>query len=165
MTTMGQNPAAQIIVVSDRALTDPGENRAGPVIQLALEAAGCEVASSIVASDADSVAKALRAAVATARVVITIGGTGIRPGDVVSDQTAALGLLELPGIAEEIRRRGAAKTGVALLSRAHAGLVETPEGRVFVLNAPSSRGGARDVAELLAELLPDLLRDLSGRPR
>lgn len=161
---MGTTPA-QIIVVSDRALSDPDENRAGPVIAAALEAAGCDVVTSIVGSDAESVAQALRAAVATARVVITTGGTGIRPGDVVSDQTAALGLLELPGIAEEIRRRGAAKTGVALLSRAHAGLVETPKGRVFVLNAPSSRGGATDVAELLTELLTDLLRDLDGRPR
>ncbi|MEL4504300.1 molybdopterin-binding protein [Luteococcus sp. H138] len=162
---MTSTTPAQIIVVSDRALGDPDENRAGPVIAAALEAAGCEVATSIVASDAESVAEALQAAVASVRVVVTTGGTGIRPGDVVSDQTAALGLVELPGIAEEIRRRGAAKTSVALLSRARAGLVETAEGRVLVLNAPSSRGGAKDVSDLLGELLPDLLRDLDGRPR
>lgn len=156
---------AQVVVVSDRAVNHPDENRAGPILAEALERLGCTVEQQVVAADQECVREALAAAVARAEVVLTTGGTGIRPGDVVPDLTRELGLDELPGIGEEIRRRGAAKTSVSLLSRAVAGLVATPHGRVLVVNAPSSRGGARDVAAVLDELLPHLLRDLAGARR
>ena len=116
-------------------------------------------------SGAEAVREALAAAVSVADIVVTTGGTGIRPGDCVVDETLALGLVELPGIAEEIRRRGAATTPVSLLSRAVAGLVERDGRRVFVLNAPSSRGGARDVAAVLGDVLTSLVRDLNGDTR
>ena len=103
---------AHIVVVSDKAIADPDENRAGPVLTEALEAAGITVATSIVPSGAEAVREALAAAVSVADIVVTTGGTGIRPGDCVVDETLALGLVELPGIAEEIRRRGAATTPV-----------------------------------------------------
>lgn len=156
---------AQVVVVSDRAVNHPDENRAGPILAEALERLGCTVEQQVVAADQECVREALVAAVTRAEVVLTTGGTGIRPGDVVPDLTRELGLDELPGIGEEIRRRGAAKTSVSLLSRAVAGLVATPHGRVLVVNAPSSRGGARDVAAVLDELLPHLLRDLAGARR
>lgn len=156
---------AQVVVVSDRAVDHPDENRAGPILAEALERLGCTVEQQVVAADQECVREALTAAVARAEVVLTTGGTGIRPGDVVPDLTRELGLDELPGISEEIRRRGAAKTSASLLSRAVAGLVATPHGRVLVVNAPSSRGGARDVAAVLDELLPHLLRDLAGASR
>lgn len=156
---------AHILVVSDRAVAHPDENRAGPILAEALERLGCTVQQQVVAAGEDQVRKALAGAVAQSDVVLTTGGTGIRPGDVVPDVTRELGLDELPGISEEIRRRGAAKTSVSLLSRAVGGLVTAPHGRVLVLNAPSSRGGARDVAAVLDELLPHLLRDLAGASR
>lgn len=156
---------AQIIIVSDRALDDPSENRAGPILEEFLRASGLQVASAVVPSDEQAVDEALAAAVELADVVITTGGTGIRPGDIVVDRTLALGLVELPGIAEEIRRRGAEKTPVSLLSRAVAGIVERGGHRVLVVNAPSSRGGAKDVASVLEDLLAHLLRDLAGESR
>ena len=156
---------AHIVVVSDKAIADPDENRAGPVLTEALDAAGITVATSIVPSGAEAVREALAAAVSVADIVVTTGGTGIRPGDCVVDETLALGLVELPGIAEEIRRRGAATTPVSLLSRAVAGLVERDGRRVFVLNAPSSRGGARAVAAVLGDVLTSLVRDLNGDTR
>uniref|UniRef100_UPI003734D3D3 MogA/MoaB family molybdenum cofactor biosynthesis protein n=1 Tax=Luteococcus sp. TaxID=1969402 RepID=UPI003734D3D3 len=137
---------ARIVVVSDRAVVDPDENRAGPILAEALERLGCTVQQQVVGADQRLVRVALTEAVAESDVVLTTGGTGIRPGDVVPDVTRELGLDELPGISEEIRRRGAAKTSVSLLSRAVAGLVTAAHGRVLVINAPSSRGGARDVA-------------------
>lgn len=156
---------AQIIVVSDRALDDPSENRAGPILETCLRDLGLDVATSVVAASAESVDEALAAAVAVADVVVTAGGTGIRPGDVVVDRAVALGLVELPGIAEEIRRRGAEKTSVSLLSRATAGVVDRDGRRVVVVNAPSSRGGAKDVVAVLNDVLPHLLRDLAGESR
>lgn len=156
---------ARIVVASDRALADPDENRAGPVLADALAGLGCQVSTVVVASSATAAREALAEAVAACDVVLTVGGTGVRPGDHVVDETLALGPAELPGIAEEVRRRGAASTSASLLSRGVAGIVERDGHRCLVVNAPSSRGGARDVAAVLADVWPHLVRDLAGDPR
>lgn len=156
---------AHVLVCNDQALADPDENRAGPVLVAALEELGATVTTSVVGTSASRVRAALRLAVARHDVVVTCGGSGMRPDDHVVDETLALGLAELPGIAEEVRRRGAASTGASLLSRGVAGVVERDDHRCLVVNAPSSRGGARDVAAVLADVWPHLVRDLAGDPR
>ncbi|HIW30367.1 MAG TPA: MogA/MoaB family molybdenum cofactor biosynthesis protein [Candidatus Luteococcus avicola] len=160
-----ESTTAHLVVVSDRAATDPSENRAAPILEQALGELGTRVGTSIVANEPDEVRQALAAAVRTADVVITIGGTGIRPGDCVVDLTAELEPLELPGLAEEIRRRGAQRTAASLLSRGLCGLVADGQRRVLVVNSPSSRGGAQDVADVLGAVLEHLVRDLGGHER
>lgn len=156
---------ALVIVMDERAVADERENRAGPILAERLEGLGCEVAQSVCGSDRETVRRALEAALASHDVVVTAGGTGIRPGDCVVDETRALGLAELPGIGEEVRRRGAEKAPASLLSRTQAGVVTVDGRRVLVVNAPSSRGGARDVTAVLAELWPHLVGDLVGADR
>lgn len=156
--------AAHVLVVTH---TTDGvcENRSGRTLVEALEELGCDVTLTIVPPDVDSVRAALAQAIASADVVVTSGGTGVRPGDVVVDETLALGVVELPGIAEEIRRRGTARTPVSMLSRAVCGIVRDGERRVVVLNSPSSRRGAADATSVLGEVLHHLLRDLRGVSR
>ncbi|GAA1379709.1 molybdopterin-binding protein [Luteococcus sanguinis] len=156
---------AHLVVVSDRAVADPAENRAAPVVAGALTAQGIESSVSIVPNEPEQVRAALQAAVRMADLVITFGGTGVRPGDCVVDLTHELGLVELPGIAEEIRRLGAVRTPASLLSRGTCGLVADGSRPVLVLNCPSSRGGAKDVAQVLGQVLGHLLRDLEGTER
>lgn len=153
---------ARVLVVCDAALTDPTENRAGPVVEEALREVGCQTSCRVVPSAPGVLRRELAEAVAQADVVVTCGGQGVRPGDCVVELTRELGLVELPGIGEEIRRRGADATPAALLSRGLAGVVG---GDTVVVNAPSSRGGARDVAAVLTAVLPHLLRDLTGAAR
>lgn len=156
---------AHVLVANDKALADPDENRAGPVLVAALEELGAIVTMTVVGSSAEAVRDGLVHALAASDVVVTSGGSGMRPGDHVVDETLALGLVEVPGIAEEIRRRGAASTSASLLSRGVAGVVEANDHRCFVVNAPSSRGGARDVAAVLGEVWKHLVRDLGGASR
>lgn len=156
---------AHLVVVSDRAVADPSENRAAPIIVKALAEQQVSSSVSIIPNEPDEVRRALAAAVHLADIVITIGGTGIRPGDCVVDLTLELDPVELPGIAEEVRRLGAARTPAALLSRGTCGLVREGERQVLVLNSPSSRGGARDVAQVLGAVLDHLVRDVAGGER
>lgn len=82
-------------------------------------------------------------------VVISTGGTGLAPRDVTPEATRAVLEREAPGIAEEIRRRGAAKTPYASLSRGLVGI----RGRTLVVNLPGGTGGVRDGLEVLEGVL------------
>ena len=87
---------------------------------------------------ADSVERALRAALeAGARLVVTTGGTGLGPRDETPEGTARVLEREIPGIAEELRRRGARRdTGRDALSRPR-GSVPGQAGALIV-NLPGS---------------------------
>jgi Probable molybdopterin binding domain len=79
---------------------------------------------SMATAPAASSPNALQAAIASgARIVMTCGGTGIGPRDRTSDVVARHLAFEIPGIAEEFRRRGLEHSAPALVSREIAGVV------------------------------------------
>ena len=115
--------------------------------------------SAVVVEDGPDVAAALRAALAQGvDLLVTTGGTGIGTGDVTPEATASVIERELPGFNEELRRRGAAVTPFAILSRGIAGVA----GRTFVVNLPGSTGGVRDGLALLGEVADHVLDQLGG---
>lgn len=152
---------AAVLVVSTSAATDPALDHTGPVIAEWLRTRGFTVGDPAIVPDGGPVADTLTAAVSGgARVVITTGGTGVTPTDRTPEAVAPLLDLELPGIVEEIRRRGLAGAGpTALLSRGVAGVVS---GRAFVVTLPGSRGGVTDGLAVLDGLLDHLLAQLHG---
>jgi molybdopterin biosynthesis enzyme MoaB len=56
-------------------------------------------------------------------VVLTTGGTGLGPRDNTPEATLDIGERIIPGIAEELRRKGAEKIATAILSRGVAVLL------------------------------------------
>src|SRR5699024_4441554 len=109
---------AEVIIASTRAADGTYEDRTGPLLVTWLEGRGLEPVHRRVVGDGPAVGQALAAAIAAgADIVITSGGTGISPTDATPEQTAPLLEREMPGILEEVRRRGAAKIPTALLSR------------------------------------------------
>lgn len=161
---MPEELSATVIVVSDEVLRGEREDRAGQVAVAALAEHGV-LATAVVVGDApDAIAQAVKSAVqAGHRVVITAGGTGIGPTDVTVGTISDLVSYEIPGIAEEIRRRGAAATSLALVSRGIAGVVVGADGpRCFVLTAPGSRGGVRDAVAVAGPLLHYIVGQLDG---
>ncbi|WP_217184866.1 molybdenum cofactor biosynthesis protein B [Streptomyces sp. AC495_CC817] len=148
---------AIVLVVSTRAATGVYDDRTGPVIAAWLRERGFEPRVEVTPDAA--VAQALATLLAEhPAVLLTTGGTGVSPDDRTPEATRALLDAELPGIAEEVRRRGASVTPTAILSRAVAGV----SGRTFVMNLPGSTGGVRDGLAVLDAVLVHLLDQLAG---
>ncbi|MFJ6654251.1 molybdenum cofactor biosynthesis protein B [Microbacterium sp. NPDC091313] len=153
---------AVVITVSDRSASGEREDRGGPLAVSLLRDAGWECADAHVVPDgADSVEAALRRALdGSAALVITTGGTGVGPRDRTPEGTARVLTRELPGVAEELRRRGLSDTPLAVLSRGLAGVVD--DAGAFVVNLPgSTRAVTGGVASVL-EVAPHIVDQLAG---
>lgn len=152
---------ARVITVSDRSAAGLREDRGGPLAVSLLRDAGFDCGDPVVVPDgADSVEAALRDAIATgAGLVVTTGGTGIAPTDRTPEGTARVLDRELPGIAEELRRRGLADTPLAVISRGIAGIADPA---TLVVNLPGSTRAVASGIAVLAELAPHVLDQLAG---
>lgn len=152
---------ARVITVSDRSAAGLREDRGGPLAVSLLRDAGFDCGDPVVVPDgADSVETALRAAVATgAGLVVTTGGTGIAPTDRTPEGTAKVLDRELPGIAEELRRRGLADTPLSVISRGLAGIAGTG---TLVVNLPGSPRAVSSGIAVIAEIAPHVLDQLAG---
>jgi len=150
--------SARVVVVSTRAAGGQYADRTGPVIRAWLQERGFETPEPMVVADADVAGALPRVLAEHPDVLLTTGGTGASPDDRTPEATLALLDAELPGLAEELRRRGAATTPTALLSRGRAGVT----GRTVVMNLPGSTGGVRDGLEVLDGVLDHLLDQLAG---
>ncbi|SDQ30293.1 molybdenum cofactor synthesis domain-containing protein [Curtobacterium sp. UNCCL20] len=161
MTSQPTRGRAAVVVVSTQASVDAALDRTGPVIAAWLRERAFTVDEPLIVPDGGPIAETVQtAAVGGARVVITTGGTGVTPTDRTPEAVAPLLELELPGITEEIRRRGLAAAGpTALLSRGIAGITSTG---AFVVTLPGSRGGVADGLAVLDGLLDHLLDQVHG---
>ncbi|MDO5730348.1 MogA/MoaB family molybdenum cofactor biosynthesis protein [Corynebacterium sphenisci] len=155
-----------VIVVDDRVAAGRRPDRSGELARTALAEAGVRCgAPRIVAEEAPAFAAALAEAVSGgARLVLTAGGTGCTPRDIVPEVTREQLALELPGLATQILVRGLSGTPLAGLSRGVVGLTGRGPGAALVVNAPGSRGGVRDAVAVIAEVLPNLLEQLDEDP-
>ncbi|MDP4332638.1 molybdopterin-binding protein [Curtobacterium sp. A7_M15] len=161
MTSQPTRGRAAVVVVSTQASADPALDRTGPVIASWLRERAFTVPEPVIVPDGGPVAETVSAELLSdARVVITTGGTGVTPTDRTPEAIAPLIDLELPGITEEIRRRGLAGAGpTALLSRGIAGIAG---GGTLVVTLPGSRGGVADGLAVLDGLLDHVLAQVSG---
>lgn len=153
---------AAVITVSDRSAAGDREDASGPVAVAALREAGFDCAEAVVVPDgADSVERALTVEVlAGAKLIITSGGTGVGPRDQTPEATARVITREVPGIAEELRRRGAAEKPAGMLTRGVAGVVD-PHG-ALVVNLPGSPAGVASGMPVVMSVARHVLDQLGG---
>ncbi len=153
---------AAVITVSDRSASGERDDASGPVAVAALRDAGfaCEDAL-IVPDGADSVERALRALIAAGvRLIVTTGGTGVGPRDATPEGTVRVITRQVPGLAEELRRRGAAEKPAGMLTRGLAGVVD-PQG-VLVVNLPGSPAGVASGMPVILSVAAHVLDQVGG---
>ncbi|WIE65524.1 molybdopterin-binding protein [Curtobacterium sp. MCLR17_036] len=152
---------AAVVVVSTQAAADPALDRTGPVIVAWLRERSFTVDEPVIVPDGGGIAETVSAALdAGARIVVTTGGTGVTPTDRTPEAVAPLLDLELPGIIEEIRRRGLDGAGpTALLTRGVAGI---SSGGALVVTLPGSRGGVADGLAVLDGVHEHALAQVHG---
>jgi molybdopterin biosynthesis enzyme MoaB len=106
-------------------------------------------------------AEAAGVAASPPAVILITGGTGVSPSDRTPEMVGPLLDLQVPGLIEELRRRGAANTPTAALTRGVAGFA----GSTFIMTLPGSPGGVRDGLGILDEVLDHLLAQRLGRSK
>lgn len=153
-----------VLTVSDRASAGSYPDRSGPLAVDLLAAHGIDATLAVVPDEPTEIRRGIRSAIKRgARVVMTTGGTGIGPRDVTPQVTAELISLSLPGVVDEIRRRGAEQVPAAVLSRAEAGIVtSTKRPSALVVNAPGSTGGVRDTIAVVGPLVAHIVDQMDG---
>ena len=94
-----------------------------------------------------------------ADVVLTSGGTGVRPTDVVPEVTREVAEKEIPGIGEAMRLESLKKVQTAMLSRSTAGI----RGRTLIVNLPGSPRGAKENLGVVLPVLEHTIDKIQGR--
>jgi molybdenum cofactor synthesis domain-containing protein len=150
-----------VLTISDTVARDERVDLSGPAVIQRCRELGWEVTSSLKCSDdPGQVRSHLRQLADSRRVdlILTTGGTGLGPRDNTPEATLDIAEKVIPGLAEEMRRKGAAQTPTAVLSRGVAVVRHVS----LILNLPGSPKGAVESLDSLAQLLPHAIQVLHG---
>jgi molybdenum cofactor synthesis domain-containing protein len=145
-----------VLTISDHCFKGLTADTTGPsVAELAAQQwPHAEILARILPSDEKTIATTLiDLHEQGAALIITAGGTGLKPHDRTPEATRQVIDREAPGLAEAMRALGARTNPYAWLSRAVVGL----RGSTIIVNLPGSQRGAEDG---LSSLLPLLGRAL-----
>jgi len=150
-----------VLTISDTVARDERVDLSGPAVVQRCRELGWEVTSSLKCSDdPGQVRSHLRQLADSRRVdlILTTGGTGLGPRDNTPEATLDVAEKVIPGLAEELRRKGAEQTPTAVLSRG----VAVVRNLSLILNLPGSPKGAVESLDTLAQLLPHAIQVLHG---
>jgi molybdopterin adenylyltransferase len=150
-----------VLTISDSVSKGEREDLSGPAVVAACRGLGWEVTSALRSSDdLANIREQLRELADSKRVdlILTTGGTGIGPRDNTPEATQAVADRTIPGIAEEMRRKGMQLSPTAVLSRGGA----AARGKTLIVNLPGSPKGATESLDAVAHLLPHAVHVLHG---
>jgi molybdopterin adenylyltransferase len=152
---------AAVLTISDRCSQGLMADTAGPAVAelLAREWPQAEIRTALLNDDEDAIAAALEEFIREdAKLVLTVGGSGLGPRDRTPEATRRVIDREAPGLAEAIRAKGAERNGYAWLSRGVAGM----RGTTLIVNMPGSKRGASESLEAILTLLRHGLEVVAG---
>ncbi len=150
-----------IITISDTVANGERQDASGPAVAARCQELKFTVESAHTVPDDPAQIRSLLSELADAQnidVILTTGGTGIGPRDSTPEATQSIAERLVPGMAEEMRRKGLAHTPRAILSRGVAAI----RGSTLILNLPGSPKGAVESLDAVAALLPHSVQIIHG---
>jgi len=150
-----------VLTISDSVSRGEREDLSGAALVAFCRGMGWEVTSQLrLPDDPAGIREQLRELADSGRIelILTTGGTGVGPRDNTPEATEAIADRVVPGIAEEMRRKGLEKAPTAVLSRA----ITATRGKAIIVNLPGSPKGAVESLEAVAHLLPHAVKVLHG---
>src|SRR5213592_1455735 len=153
---------AGIITISDRASAGDYEDLGGPAVKEAAQNAGWQVlAEAIVPDDAIRIQDTIRSfSKQGCGLILTTGGTGIRPRDVTPEAIRTIMRVELPGFGEVMRAESMKITPNAILSRNLAAVVD----HALVIALPGKPSGAVECLSFVQSAIPHGVAVAQGTP-
>ena len=147
---------AKVCTVSDGVVAGTREDLSGAAVAARLSAEGYEVVERrVVADGIESVAAAItELSDGFSGLIVTTGGTGFGPRDLIPEGTLQVLDRVAPGLSEAMRLTNP----LGRLSRAAAGTLATS----LVLNLPGSATGALECLEAVLDVVPHALALLRG---
>jgi molybdenum cofactor synthesis domain-containing protein len=94
-------------------------------------------------------------------LILTVGGTGVRPTDWTPEATRDVIDKEVPGVGEAMRQESLKKVRTAMLSRGIAGI----RGKTLIVNLPGSPQGAKENLAVLVPILEHTVEKINKRDR
>ena len=152
---------AAIITSSDKGYRGERKDLSGPAIREILEREGYQVVSMDILPDDREMLSGRMAEIADdglADLILTTGGTGFSPRDVMPEATEDVIDRRVPGIPEAIRAYSMTITKRAMLSRAAAGIRR----KTLIINLPGSPKAVRESLEFIIDTLEHGLEILTG---
>ena len=150
-----------IITISDSVARGTSKDASGPAVAAHCQQLNWTVAAThLLPDDPAQIQSFLRqlAEENAVDVILTTGGTGLGPRDSTPEATQAIAEKLIPGMAEEMRRKGLEHTPRAILSRGIAAI----RGTTLILNLPGSPKGAVESLDAVAALLPHSVQIIHG---
>lgn len=153
--------SARVIVVSDRVVDGDREDIAGPIAAERLRESGLDCPEPIhVREGRDDLRARLEEGIDSGDcVMVTLGGTGTRPGNYTPEVSTDLCDVRLTGLETQILMKGLESTPRAGLSRGIVGLTQRGVGGTLIINAPNTMGGVKDSLGVVLPLLPHIVED------
>lgn len=91
-------------------------------------------------------------------IILTLGGTGVRPTDWAPEATRDVIEKEIPGIGEAMRAESLKKVRTAMLSRGTAGI----KGTTLIMNLPGSINGVQENLNIVLPLLEHMVEKMGS---
>jgi molybdenum cofactor synthesis domain-containing protein len=150
-----------ILTISDSVARGERIDLSGPALADRCRELGWVITSALRCSDDPAAVRSQLRAVSDSGhvdVLLTTGGTGLGPRDTTPEATMDIADRNIPGLGEEIRRKGVEKTPTAVLSRG----VAVIRHKTVIINLPGSPKGAVESLDAIAQLLPHAIEILRG---
>lgn len=164
-------PTAALIVVSNRIVDGFKPDHAADTAATLLEQAGIAlIHREVIREEESDIVHALDSQLnkfgaaegaKNADIIITLGGTGTRPGNVVPEVTMQKLAARLNGLETQVLLKGLQSSPKAGLCRGVIGVTQFGQPTKLIINSAGSRGAVRDTLEVVLPLIGDIFRECS----